>query len=67
MIDLNEGWHIYKIVEQVIFTAVVFLALASSDLAIDPEFSWYLISPYRMTRGKNLKNVWQVVENEETG
>ena len=31
MIDLNEGWHIYKIVESVIFTAVVFLALASSD------------------------------------
>ena len=37
---LNEGWHIYKIVEPVILTAVVFLALASSDLAFDPEFSW---------------------------
>ena len=36
----NEGWHIYKIVEPVLLTAVVFLALASSDLAIDPEFSW---------------------------
>ena len=38
--SLNEGWHIYKIVEPFILTAVVFLALASSDLAIDPEFSW---------------------------
>ena len=38
--SLNEGSHIYKIVEPVIFTAVVFLALASSDPAIDPEFSW---------------------------
>ena len=36
---LNEGWRIYKIVEPVIFTAVVFLALASSDPAIDPQFS----------------------------
>ena len=34
--SLNEGWHIYKIVEPVILTAVVFLALAFSD----PEFSW---------------------------
>ena len=40
MIDLNEGWHIYKIVEPVILTAVAFLALSSSDLATDPEFSW---------------------------
>ena len=39
MIDLNEGSHIYKIVEPVVLTAVVFLALASSDPAIDPEFS----------------------------
>ena len=38
--SLNEGWHIYKIVEPVVFTAVVFLMLASSDPAIDPEFSW---------------------------
>ena len=38
--SLNEGWHIYKIVEPVILTAVVFLVLASSDLAIDAEFSW---------------------------
>ena len=38
--SLNEGWHIYKIVESVILTAVVILVLASSDLAIDPEFSW---------------------------
>ena len=30
--SLNEDWQIYKIVEPVIFTAVVFLA-------IDPEFS----------------------------
>ena len=65
--SLNEGWQIYKIVEQVIFTAVVFLVSASGDLAIDPELSWYLISSYRMTRGKNWKNEWQVVENEETG
>ena len=36
---LNAGWHIYKIAEPVILTAVVFLALASSDPAIDPEFS----------------------------
>ena len=36
MIDLNEGWHIYKIVEPVILTAVVFLALAFSDRS---EFS----------------------------
>ena len=38
--SLNKGWHIYKIVESVILTGVVFLVLASSDLAIDPEFSW---------------------------
>ena len=38
--SLNEGWHIYKIVEPVIFTGVVFLVLASNDLAIDAEFSW---------------------------
>ena len=38
--SLNEGWHIYKIVEPVVFTGAVFLVLASSDLAIDPEFSW---------------------------
>ena len=31
MIDLNEGWHIYKIVEPVVLTSVVFLVLASSD------------------------------------
>ena len=37
--SLNEGWHIYKIVEPVILIAVVLLVLASSDLAIDPEFS----------------------------
>ena len=36
----NEGWHIYKIVEPVILIGVAFLVLASSDLAIDPEFSW---------------------------
>ena len=38
--SLHEGRHVDKIVEPVIFTAVVFLTLASSDLAIDPEFSW---------------------------
>ena len=38
--SLNEAWHIYKIVEPVILTGVVFLVLASSDPAIDPEFSW---------------------------
>ena len=37
---LNEGWYIYKIVEPVVLTALVFLVLASSDLAIDPEFFW---------------------------
>ena len=38
--SLNEDWHIYKIVEPVILTAVVLLELAFSDLSIDPEFSW---------------------------
>ena len=38
--SLNESWHVYKIVEPDILTGVVFLVLASSDLAIDPEFSW---------------------------
>ena len=38
--SLNEGWHIYKIVEPVILTSVIFLVSASSGLAIDPEFSW---------------------------
>ena len=37
--SLNEGWHIYKIVEPVILTGVAFLVLASGDLAIDPEIS----------------------------
>ena len=37
MIDLNEGWHIYKIVEPVVLTAVVLLVLASSDRS---GFSW---------------------------
>ena len=36
--SLNEDWHIYKIVEPVVLTGVVFLVLASSDLAIDSEF-----------------------------
>ena len=65
--SLNEGRHIYKIVEPVIFTGVAFLVSTFRYLTIDPEFSWKLISSYRMIRGKNLKNVWQVVENEETG
>ena len=38
--SLNEGWHIYKIVEPVILTGVIFLVSASNRLAIDPEFSW---------------------------
>ena len=38
--SLNEDWHIYKIVEPIILTGVVLLVLASSDLAIDPEFFW---------------------------
>ena len=38
--SLNEDWHIYKIVEPVVLTGVVFPVLASSDLAIDPQFSW---------------------------
>ena len=33
--SLNEGWHIYKIVEADILTVVIFL-----PLAIDLEFSW---------------------------
>ena len=37
---LNEGWHVYKIIEPVILTDVVFLVLASSGIAVDPEFSW---------------------------
>ena len=41
--------------------------LASSDLAIDPEFPWELISSYRMIRSKNFQKVWQVVENEKIG
>ena len=28
---LNEGWHIYKIVEPVVFTGVVLLVLVSSN------------------------------------
>ena len=38
--SLNEGWHVYKIVETVTLTGVIFLVLASSDLAIDPEISY---------------------------
>ena len=38
--SLNESWHIYKIVEPGILTGVVFLVLASNNLAIDPEFFW---------------------------
>ena len=29
-----------KLLEPVVLTAVVFLVLASNDLAIDPELSW---------------------------
>ena len=63
MIDLNEGWHYYL----VYYIIVYYTDSISSDLAIDLEFSWYLISSYRMIRGKNSKNAWQVVQNEETG
>ena len=38
--SLNEGRHIYKIVEPVILPGVVFLMLAFNALAIDPKFSW---------------------------
>ena len=38
--SLNENWHIYKIVEPVVLTGMVFLVLASSDLVINAEFSW---------------------------
>ena len=38
--SLNEDWHIYQIVEPAILTGVIFLVLASSNLAIDPELSW---------------------------
>ena len=31
--SLHKGWHIYKIVEPVISTGVVFLVLSSSDLS----------------------------------
>ena len=37
--SLNEDWHVYKIIGTVTVTGVVFLVLASNDLAIDPEFS----------------------------
>ena len=30
--SLNEGWHIYKIVESIVLTDVVFLVLVSSVL-----------------------------------
>ena len=46
----NKGWHIYRIVDPIILSAVAFLALASSVLAI----------------AKSLENVWEVVQNEET-
>ena len=64
MIDLNEGWHYYLVYYIIVYYTDTSI---SSDLAIDLEFSWYLISSYRMIRGKNSKNVWQVVQNEETG
>ena len=65
--SLNEGQHIYKIVEPIVLTGMVFLVLESINPAIDPEFSWYLISSYRMIRSKNFKNVCKVVQNGETG
>ena len=61
--SLNEE-HVCKILEPVILTAVVFLVLASSD-----RLGIFLITDIvnRTIRGKNLKNVWQVVQKEETG
>ena len=38
--DLNEGQYIYKIVEPVVLTGVVFLMLLPNDLTIDSKFSW---------------------------
>ena len=63
---MNEGWHIYRIAESVILIGVVFLVSTSSDLAIDPQFFWQLTSLYWMIRSKNFKDLWEVVQNEET-
>ena len=57
--SLNEGWHIYKIVEPVILTAVVFLVLTSSN-----RFGIFLISDIIIL---NDMYVWKVAQNEETG
>ena len=38
--SLNEGRHIYKIVKPVVLTGELFLVLVSSDVVIDPKFSW---------------------------
>ena len=61
--SLNEE-HVFKILEPVILTAVIFLVLASSDRS-----GIFLITDIvnRTIRGKNLKNVWEVVQKEETG
>ena len=60
--SLNEG-HVCKILEPVILTAVVFLVLIFSARS-----GIFLITDIvnRTTRGKNLKNVWEVVQNEGT-
>ena len=57
--SLNEGWHIYKIVEPVILTAVVFLVLTSSN-----RFGIFLIPDIIIL---NDMYVWKVAQNEETG
>ena len=57
--SLNEGWHIYKIVEPVILTAVVFLVLTSSN-----RFGIFLIPDIIIL---NDIYVWKVAQNEETG
>ena len=58
--SLNEGWHIYQIVEPVILTAVVFPVLASSDrsgifLIIDIIILNVYRMLYRKTCGKLYK------------
>ena len=61
--SLNENWHIYKIVEPVILTAVVFLVLASRDRS-----GIFLLTDIIILNDtqKNFKNVREVVENEKT-
>ena len=57
MIDLNKDWHIYKIVEPVILTAVVFLVLAiQPSIRNFPDnryhhIEWYAVKIWK-ARGK---------------